>query len=292
MTLQPPPWPRLHETPELLDLFSPSAEQSREEIAFYAEAIRKAQRAGERCRALELGVGTGRVFFGLAAEGVELIGLDRNEAFLSVCRERAERLGVAATFERGDMRRMPSAPSVRAILCPCGAMSMLRTVDELRDFFASVAGRIEPGGVFAAELWVATRPPDDLARHDSDNGISDERALATLRLLGRVAENLPLRVQTRVSPVPGEPWLFRAEGRILGGDGAPLYSDFETGRVWEPAALRAAIEETARDADKRAGIALRPCYDWSATVRDPRHMERLMLVVAYHQKSSPLFETP
>jgi SAM-dependent methyltransferase len=273
----------LHETPELLDLFSPSAEQSREEIAFYAGLIDRARGAeAASCRVLELGIGTGRIFFGLPAEGVEFIGLDRSEAFLALCRQRAIREGRAAQFFRGDMRDFSLTPPARVVLCPCGTMNLLLAPEDLRGFFSSVAGAMESGGLFGAELWVSTAPAQNFSGLDSHYSVSDSRSRAVRRLLGAGEEDAPLTAKVSISAVSGqqEPWLFQVKGEIF-DQGKLLFSDVETGRLLEPAKLRLIIGETARESGRRAEAALYPCYAGDAFTSDPSQMTRVMLVVQY-----------
>ena len=57
---------------------------------------------------LELGCGTGRIAIALAEAGHEVHGVDTSDAMLAIARTNLDERGLAATFSRGDMRRLRS----------------------------------------------------------------------------------------------------------------------------------------------------------------------------------------
>ena len=74
-----------------------------DDIVFYAE---EAKRAGSPV--LEIGVGTGRLAFCLAAIGVDVVGIDSSAAMLEALERKREQVGeLAGRIEVGeaDMRR-------------------------------------------------------------------------------------------------------------------------------------------------------------------------------------------
>jgi len=101
-----------------------------EDIDFYASL---AVDAGSPV--VELGVGTGRIAVPTALAGVHVIGVDRSAGMLDVCREAAERAGVAGLLDlrEGDLRDPPVTERVRLVTCPFRAYLHLTTdTDRLR----------------------------------------------------------------------------------------------------------------------------------------------------------------
>jgi SAM-dependent methyltransferase len=140
-----------------------------------------ASRAGGRV--LERGCGTGRVSLPLAADGVDLVGIDRSAPMLARAVERAGRARRAPSsdrpiavrrspptashqsplipdpqspipvFVRGDIRWLPfCSRSFAAVLAPYGILQSLIRPSDLDDALASVARVVARGGLFGIDL--------------------------------------------------------------------------------------------------------------------------------------------
>lgn len=101
---------------------------------------------------LDLGCGTGNHAFALAARGYEVLGLDLNEEFIALARDKARRRRGRASFEAGDMRVLPSDKPFDAIISMFGAFDHVAKKDApatLRQF----PDLLEPGGLLLFEWW-------------------------------------------------------------------------------------------------------------------------------------------
>ena len=111
-------------------LYDPWSASVTEDIDFYASL---AVDAGSPV--VELGVGTGRIAVPTALAGIQVIGVDRSAGMLHVCRDAAERAGVAGLLDlrEGDLRAPPVTERVRLVTCPFRAYLHLTTdTDRLR----------------------------------------------------------------------------------------------------------------------------------------------------------------
>ena len=120
---------------------------------------------------LELGVGTGRVAFALAASGLLVTGIDLAPTMLVQARAKlaATDPSVAArvTLLQGDMAALSLAGTFDAVICPYFGLAHLPAGAAWRNVFAGVARRLKPGGLCAFHLPSAERmaqapatPPD------------------------------------------------------------------------------------------------------------------------------------
>ncbi len=110
-------------------------------------------------RALELGIGTGRVALPLKSRGVEVHGIDASQAMLSALRLKPGGESIPVTLGSfADFSLEPKFPLVYVVF---NTLFALLTQDEQVSCFHSVARCLAPGGVFVVEAFVP-----DLARFD------------------------------------------------------------------------------------------------------------------------------
>jgi SAM-dependent methyltransferase len=112
-------------------------------------------------RALELGIGTGRVALPLAAAGVEVHGIDASAAMVE--RMRAKPGGDAIPVVIGDFRTVPVDGPFALVFVVANTFFQLLSQDAQVECFAEVAARLAPGGRFVVEAFVP-----DLTRFDRD----------------------------------------------------------------------------------------------------------------------------
>ena len=105
-----------------------------------------------RGRALELGVGTGRVALPLAARGVEVHGIDASPRMVE--RMRAKPGGEAVRVTFGDFAGVESEGEFALVYVVFNTFYALLTQDEQVRCFRNVARRLAPGGVFLIEAFV------------------------------------------------------------------------------------------------------------------------------------------
>jgi SAM-dependent methyltransferase len=103
-------------------------------------------------RALELGIGTGRVALPLAARGVTVHGVDASRSMVARLREKPGGSGIPVTI--GDMAEViPEGPFGLVYIVFNTFFSLLSQARQVA-CFRSVAGALEPGGAFLLECFV------------------------------------------------------------------------------------------------------------------------------------------
>jgi SAM-dependent methyltransferase len=103
-------------------------------------------------RALELGIGTGRVALPLRARGVEVTGIDASEAM--VARLRAKAGGGEIPVVQGNFAAFDLGDRFDLVYVVFNTFFGLLTQDEQVSCFQSVARHLTDDGVFALELFV------------------------------------------------------------------------------------------------------------------------------------------
>jgi len=148
-----------NEYDRIATLYDPWSRSVVEDVAFYVEEARKAAgRAGvdPATPVVELGVGTGRIAVPVAVAGVSVIGVDRSQGMLDVCRERAEAAGVSNDLDLrlGDFRQPPVTERVALVMCPFRAYLHLPDDDEERVAALRAAyDMLVPGGRLAFDVF-------------------------------------------------------------------------------------------------------------------------------------------
>jgi SAM-dependent methyltransferase len=154
---------------------------------FAAEAIEPvvdflAELAGDG-RALELGIGTGRIALPLAARGVPVHGIDLSEEMVARLRVKAgaEQIGVTI----GDFATTKVGSTFRVAYVVYNTIQNLTTQDAQVACFENVAEHLEPGGCFVIEVVLPDVRGEKLRIFDfSDKHIGiDEYEFATQGLI-------------------------------------------------------------------------------------------------------------
>jgi SAM-dependent methyltransferase len=146
------PW----DSPELYEL--ENADDPHFDLPFWSGLIeRRAPR-----RMLELGCGTGRLTFPLAAAAIaadgefELVGLDRSEPFLDHARaalaEQPAAVRSAVRLEAGDMRSFALEERFDLVAVPFNSLAYLHTRADQLACLRAARAHLAPGGAFAFDL--------------------------------------------------------------------------------------------------------------------------------------------
>lgn len=154
-------------------------------------------------RALELGVGTGRVALPLAARGVEVHGIDASPRMVE--RMRAKPGGDAVRVTFGDFAGVEAEGQFALVYVVFNTIFALLTQDEQVRCFRNVAGRLAPGGVFLIEAFVP-----DLSLHPGGQSVK----------VGRMTSDL---VELHVTQFDAEKQLLVGQQIFFDGAGARLY---------------------------------------------------------------------
>lgn len=116
-------------------------------------------------RALELGIGTGRVAVPLAARGVEVEGIDASEAMVEKLRRRRGGQDIPVTI--GDFADVAVDGRFQLIYIPFTTFFALPSQTEQIRCLGNVAAHLEPGGWFVLDAFVP-----DVRRFDGGQAVS------------------------------------------------------------------------------------------------------------------------
>lgn len=123
----------------------------RHDVLWYAE---RAKESGGPV--LELGCGTGRVTFGIAEAGVDVVGVDRMEPMLERARARAakkpRRVRERIEWCRGDVTSLRMDRRFPLVVAPFNTWMHLYTRPQLEAGLATVAEHLAPGGRFLFDV--------------------------------------------------------------------------------------------------------------------------------------------
>ena len=113
---------------------------------------------------VELGVGDGRIAVEAARRGCRVVGVDASRAMLALCRERAERAGVADRLRliEADFRSFQLDEPAALIALPYHSLGHLTTLEDKRSALARIHGQLRPGGRFVVDDFLMT---DTLVAH-------------------------------------------------------------------------------------------------------------------------------
>ena len=122
------------------------------DIAFFRRLA--AERGGT---ILEIGCGTGRVAGALAADGFDVVGIDRSEAMLRIAEERRASLppGVAErlTFAQGDMTSFDLGRRFALIVAPSRVFQFALTTDAQRAALRTLKAHLRQDGRVVLDLF-------------------------------------------------------------------------------------------------------------------------------------------
>jgi SAM-dependent methyltransferase len=152
---------------QFYDLFG-----SKNDLEFYKELALQNGR-----KALELGVGTGRVAISLAKVGVRLVGIDNSIHMLRVARKKLSKETDAVrkrvTLKKGDMRSFQLKQSFPFVYIPASTFDHNTTVEEQRQTLRCIHKHLKKNGIFAFDLeqltpdkperswWIDRKEADD-----------------------------------------------------------------------------------------------------------------------------------
>jgi SAM-dependent methyltransferase len=116
-------------------------------------------------RALELGIGTGRIALPLSQRGIRVHGIDLSQAMVARLRAKPGGEDIGVTIGDFATTRVDGTFSVAYVVF--NTIMNLTTQDEQVACFRNVAAHLEPGGCFVIEVGVPQLrrlPPGDTAR--------------------------------------------------------------------------------------------------------------------------------
>jgi SAM-dependent methyltransferase len=102
-------------------------------------------------RALELGVGTGRVAIPLAQRAFPVTGVDSSPEMLEQLRAKSKEADADVEAVHGDIRKYTDDTQYGLVYCVCATLSMILDADDQRAAMQHAAERLAPGGTLVVE---------------------------------------------------------------------------------------------------------------------------------------------
>ena len=130
--------------------------------AVVAPAVDMLARLAGAGRALELGIGTGRIALPLAGRGIDVHGIDLSRAMTDRLRAKPGGAGIGITT--GDFATARVAESFRLVYLVYNTIMNVTTQTGQVAVFRNAAAHLEPGGTFVVETMVPDLrrlPPDE-----------------------------------------------------------------------------------------------------------------------------------
>jgi SAM-dependent methyltransferase len=174
------------------------------DVAFYAGLI---QRSGQP--ALEIGCGTGRVAASLAANGIEIVGIDIAEGMLASARAKRDALPPPSRarldLRRADMRDFALDRLFDTVIVPFRTFHLLLTSDEQLSCLAAIHRHMRPGAHLAIHLF---NPPADIVERAKQPLLASERGISASTGRRIVASSGPCSVDA-ARQIRHEIWHYR-----------------------------------------------------------------------------------
>ncbi len=150
--------------------------RSRPDVAFYVE---QAEESGGPV--LEIGSGTGRVLIPTARAGIEIVGLDRSQSMLAVCRkqlaEAAPRVRERVQLVQGDMRQFKLEREFKLATIPFRPFQHLVTVADQMACLTSIHRHLAPDGRLVFDVFNPSL--ESLTRENFGEEFGDEPPFST-----------------------------------------------------------------------------------------------------------------
>ena len=168
---------------------------SKNDLEFYKEL---ALQSGSK--ALELGVGTGRLAIPLAKAGIKVVGIDNSVHMLRVARQKLakenEFVKSHVVLKRGDMRNFELKQKFPFIYIPASTFDHNTTVEEQERTLNCVRKHLEKNGTFPFDLEQATPDKPETSwwidRKETDSGSMVVRSIFTKRNMTKRVGSLDL----------------------------------------------------------------------------------------------------
>lgn len=119
-----------------------------EDVAFYRRLARQADGP-----ALEVGVGTGRVYLELRRDGIDVDGIDLSAARLAHLRETAEAEGVDVSVQQADVTAFDPDREYGLVYCPARVFNLVTSLADQRAALRHIHDALAPGGRFALNTF-------------------------------------------------------------------------------------------------------------------------------------------
>lgn len=103
---------------------------------------------------LDVGCGTGRLLLDYMADGIDIDGVDNSPEMLTLCREKASRLGLNPTLFQQSMEDLNLPRRYRTILVPSSSFQLVMDIDSVRRTMKHFYNHLETGGVLIMPFMI------------------------------------------------------------------------------------------------------------------------------------------
>jgi SAM-dependent methyltransferase len=119
---------------------------------------------------LELGAGTARVTTALAKAGHAVTGIELSEAMVERGLEKIAREGLSdlVTLQQGDMRGLELSQTFPVVIAPFNTLMHAYTLPDQDATLATVKRHLEPGGIFAFDLYMPNFSGLNILRREAE----------------------------------------------------------------------------------------------------------------------------
>lgn len=138
--------PRIYSDPEHYDLLAQMT--APDDLPFYRGIV--AEHGGA---VLELGCGTGRVALALAADGLEVVGVELSEAMLELAHRKAAQAEIGLTLALGDLRSFELGQTFGSILLTYNTLNHLTDRSSVTRCFATVQRHMDARSRFVIDTF-------------------------------------------------------------------------------------------------------------------------------------------
>src|SRR3954467_598417 len=97
---------------------------------------------------LELGCGTGRLVIDYLQQGIDIDGMDFSGEMLTICRAKAEKLGLSPHLYQQTMETLDLPRSYRTIIGSSSVFQLIGDKDIARETLRRIFAHLQPEGVF------------------------------------------------------------------------------------------------------------------------------------------------
>jgi SAM-dependent methyltransferase len=191
---------------------------------------------------LELACGTGRITIPIAAEGVEITGLDVSETMLERARRKAAEQGVEVEWVKTDCRDFHLGKRFKLAVFPFNSIAHLHDLADIEACFSCVREHLQPGGRFIIDIFNPRL--DILIRDPSEEYPAGEYPDPDGRGQVVITEN---NVYDRASQVNRIKWYYRT------GAGDPEKVAELNMRIFYPQELDALLEYNGFALEEKLG---------------------------------------
>ena len=102
---------------------------------------------------MELACGTGRLSLRIAEAGLNVVGIDVSEVFLSCAKRKAAGRNLNVRFELADIRHFALPSVFKFVACPFRSVAVLLTDQDLQTCFACVRRHVDRGAMFIIDAF-------------------------------------------------------------------------------------------------------------------------------------------